>query len=160
MIRGVVLGKFYPLHFGHQLVIDTAISQVDFLTIVVTGKKGQVIPAAVRAKWLSKIYPQCKVKLVYHNIPDDNADELWAKKTIEWVGFRPDLVFVSEVNWDNWAELMSAVPVHVDVAKKKFPISGTKIRENPYKYLNYLHPVVRAYFEKKGKDFKVDEKIL
>lgn len=163
MIRGVVVGKFYPLHYGHQLVIDTALSKVDFLTIIVTGKKGQIIPAAVRANWVSKIYPQCKVKLIYHNIPDHGADEMWAKKTIEWAGYKPDMVFTSENYWDNWAKLMGAVPVHVDIGRTRFPISGTKIRKNPLAYLKYFSPAVQRYFlkqAKKNKNYKIEEKIL
>ena len=35
MKRGLVFGKFLPLHRGHQLMIETALSQVDDLTIVV-----------------------------------------------------------------------------------------------------------------------------
>src|SRR5579872_188436 len=103
MTRGVVVGKFYPFHLGHQYVIDTALSRVDALTVIVTGKYGQIINPSIRASWIKKIYPKVKVKLVYHDIAD-NDDEMWAKKTIEWVGFKPDMVFTSEHYGDHWAE--------------------------------------------------------
>ena len=35
MRRGLVFGKFMPLHRGHQLLIERALAEVDDLTIVV-----------------------------------------------------------------------------------------------------------------------------
>lgn len=143
--KGLVIGKFYPFHTGHQYVIDTALKNSNQVTVIVTGKKGQIIPASVRADWTRQIYPQVDVKLVYHNIPDD-ADELWAKNTIKWLGFKPDIVFTSENYGDHYSQLMGAKHIAVDIPRKVFPISGTKIRENPLQHFLYLHPVVRGYF--------------
>lgn len=145
MKRGVVIGKFYPLHAGHQYVIETALSKLDFLTIVVCGKRGQIVKGDVRGEWIRKIYPGVRVKVIYHNILDDD-DEAWAKNTIKWIGYRPDLVFTSEYYGDHYAKLMGAVHIPVDIPRKKFPVSGTAIRNNPLSHLDYLHPVVRAYF--------------
>ncbi len=33
--RGLTLGKFAPLHCGHQLLIDTALAEVDELVITI-----------------------------------------------------------------------------------------------------------------------------
>lgn len=145
MKKGLVIGKYYPFHAGHQYVIDTALKNSDHVTAIVTGKKGQIIPASIRANWIRQIYPQITVKLVYHNIPDD-ADQLWAKNTIRWLGFKPDIVFTSENYGDNYAKLMGTKHIAVDIPRKVFPISGTKIREKPLEHLDFLHPVVRAYF--------------
>jgi|SRR3989338_350214 len=148
MKKGLVIGKFYPLHAGHQYLIDTALSQSNQVTAIVTGKKNQIIPASVRTDWIKQIYPHVNVKLVYHNIPDD-ADELWAKNTIKWLGFKPDIVFTSEKYGDHYSHLMGAKHIAVDIPRHKFPISGTKIRERPHFYPHYLHPIVRAYFVKR-----------
>ena len=159
MKTGVIFGKFYPLHTGHQNLIDTALSQVDLLTIVVTGKKGQIIKPQIRGGWLKKIYPQVKIKVIVHNIADDD-DETWAKKTPIWLGYKPDIIFTSAEKWgDHFAKLTKAKHVAVDKGRKKNPISATMIRKNPKKYLKYLHPIVSKFFEKKGYG-KIDEKIL
>jgi len=61
MRRGLVFGKFMPLHRGHQLLIDTALSQVDDLTIVVYDSRpdGRYPPMPVdkRLGWLRELYP-------------------------------------------------------------------------------------------------------
>lgn len=145
MVKGLIIGKFYPLHLGHQYLIETALSQVDILTIIVTGKRGQIVKPETRAGWISKLYPKAKVKLIYHDI-DDNDDEQWAKKSLEWAGWRPDLVFSSDDSGIHYSELMGSKLVMVDRQRKKFPISGTKVREKPLEYLDFLHPLVRAYF--------------
>ncbi|MGE5377550.1 MAG: hypothetical protein ACM3XO_21025 [Bacteroidota bacterium] len=44
MRRGLTLGKFAPLHSGHQHVIETT-----------------PVPLRVRANWLRMLYPQIKV---------------------------------------------------------------------------------------------------
>ncbi len=44
---------------------------------------------------------------------------------------------------------MGARHVAVDIPRRKFPISGTEIREKPHSYPQFLHPVVRAYFVKR-----------
>lgn len=159
MTTGVIFGKFYPLHTGHQYLIETALRQVDKLTIVVTGKKGQIIKPQIRGNWIKKLYPQTQVKAVYHTL-DDNDDEAWAKKTVSWLGYKPNLVFTSAETWgDHFAKLLGAKHIVVDKGRTKFPVSGTMIRNNPKKYLSYLHPIVRNYFIKRGLG-KIDEKIL
>lgn len=159
MTTGVIFGKFYPLHAGHQNLIDTALSQVDMLTIIVTGKRDQIIKPQIRGLWLKKIYPQVQVKVIYHNIADDD-DKTWAKKTPHWLGYKPDFVFTSAEKWGNhFVKLTKAKHVVVDKGRRKIPISATMIRKNPKKYLKYLHPIVQKYFEKRA-FAQIDEKIL
>ena len=44
MTRGLVIGKFYPPHRGHKFLIDTALSQVDYLDVLVCVRAEQAIP--------------------------------------------------------------------------------------------------------------------
>ena len=41
MRKGLVFGKFMPLHRGHELLINTAMSQADKVTIAVYDSKPQ-----------------------------------------------------------------------------------------------------------------------
>ena len=59
MKRGLVFGKFLPLHRGHQLLIDTALSQVDDLTIVVYDSRrpdDERMPIELRRRWLRELW--------------------------------------------------------------------------------------------------------
>lgn len=158
MKKALVIGKFYPLHAGHQYLIETALSQSDQVTIIVTGKKGQIIPAHIRASWIRQIYPQVKVKVVYHKLPAKD-DEVWAKYTVKWLGFKPDMFFTSTPDEQKYAKLMGAKLVEVDIHRKKFPISGTEIRKYPLLYKEFLHPIVRKSIAEMKLE-AIDEKIL
>jgi cytidyltransferase-like protein len=77
---GVVIGKFYPPHRGHKYLIDTALAQVEHLTVIVCDTPGQTIPAALRANWIQEIHPRATVMVI-----DDRYDErdsrVWAENT-------------------------------------------------------------------------------
>jgi cytidyltransferase-like protein len=60
--RGLTLGKFAPLHKGHQLVIETALAEMDeLLVIIYDSPEVTPVPLTVRAGWIRNLYPQVKV---------------------------------------------------------------------------------------------------
>ena len=59
---GLVLGKFAPLHRGHQLLIETGLAETDKLYVLVyNAPETTDIPLTVRAEWVRKLYPQTEV---------------------------------------------------------------------------------------------------
>ena len=64
MRRGLVFGKFMPLHRGHQLLIDRALAQTDDVTIVVYDSEPPgaypPMPLEKRLGWLERLYPQAE----------------------------------------------------------------------------------------------------
>jgi NadR type nicotinamide-nucleotide adenylyltransferase len=148
MKRGIVIGKFYPPHKGHSYLIDSAMTSVDKLTVIVCDKKGQLIPGQLRAKWLKEMHPAAEVIVIDDILADDDSKG-WAEYTIRTLGYVPDVVFTSEDYGDSYAKHMGCLHVLVDKDRKKVPISATKIRENPLDNWQYLSPSVRAYFAKR-----------
>lgn len=144
---GLVIGKFYPPHLGHYYLIDTALSKVKDLTVIVCYKRGQSISGKLRAKWIKESYPNINIKVINDIYPEDDS-EIWAKKTLSWLGFIPEFVFTSEDYGDKYAVFLKNKHILVDRDRKKVQISASKIRENPLKYLNYLPQNVRMYYEK------------
>ena len=62
MITGLTLGKYSPFHKGHQYLIETALSEVDHLIIVIYNSPETTnIPLQVRSGWIRKIFPEVKV---------------------------------------------------------------------------------------------------
>ncbi|MGF1939291.1 MAG: adenylyltransferase/cytidyltransferase family protein [Nostoc sp. ChiQUE02] len=50
---GLTLGKYAPLHKGHQFVIETALAEMDeVLVIIYDCPEVTAIPLTVRARWL------------------------------------------------------------------------------------------------------------
>jgi HTH-type transcriptional regulator, transcriptional repressor of NAD biosynthesis genes len=145
---GVVTGKFYPPHRGHQYLIDTAAGQVERLTVIVCARADQTIPGELRAAWLRELYPAVTVLLIDDRYPADDS-HLWAAKTIEWLGGAPDMVFTSEDYGDAYARYLGCRHMLVDRARRAAPISGTAIRQDPLGNWAYLAPPVRAYYARR-----------
>jgi NadR type nicotinamide-nucleotide adenylyltransferase len=80
--------------------------------------------------------------------PDDLPEEptAWARRTVEVVGGRPDVVFSSEDYGPAYAAAMGAQHVMVDRNRAAIPISATQIRREPKACGAYLAPCVQAYF--------------
>ena len=105
MRRGLVFGKFMPLHRGHQLLIDRALAQTDDVTIVVYDSEPPgtypPMPLEKRLGWLERLYPQAEAIVpVADPLRDEpGADDprhapLYAE-TVRFLG-RFDMVFTSE----------------------------------------------------------------
>jgi HTH-type transcriptional regulator, transcriptional repressor of NAD biosynthesis genes len=150
--RGLVFGKFLPLHRGHQLMIETALSQVDDLTIIVYDSHrpdDDRMPVELRLSWLRELYPGVENMLALDDpLPghEDTDDPGYAEVYAAGLTFlgRFDHVFSSEPGYERFAELLGATHVLVDAARTLVPTSGTVIRSDPYAYRGWMDPLVYA----------------
>lgn len=163
--RGLVVGKFMPLHRGHQLLIESAQSYVDDLTVVVYDSKPDGVypdmPAHMRASWIAKLYPDIENIVVRrdpldaprqnvfeHEKPvltqEERDDPKWALLYANDLAFLGefDYVFSSEDYGDPFAQALGAESHVIDMARTMLPISGTKIRENVYEHRGWVDPIV------------------
>lgn len=167
MIKGLVVGKFMPFHRGHQLLIESALAEVDELTVVVYDSSSYDIDPRMdvltRCRWISTLYPQI------HNIvprPDVLSGELTDQEksspeySLEYARdlkflFPFDVVFSSEEYGEPWAEAIARVQgracrnIVVDPERSMLPISGTQIRYNLYEHRGWLDPIVYRSFVQK-----------
>lgn len=148
MIRGLVIGKFYPPHLGHKFLIDTALSQVDYLDLLICVRPEQTIPGDLRAQWLHEIHPSAYVRAIDDPGEDDNS-EFWAQYTVRILGSAPDAVFTSEDYGESFARFLGCRHVMVDHERTHVPVSARAIRATPLQHWEYLEPCVRAYFAKR-----------
>lgn len=153
MRRGLVFGKFMPLHRGHQLLIDAALADSDDVTIVVYDSEppGDYVPMPLerRLEWLRRLYPDVD-QIVPRADPwryDPLRDtpeygELYAKD----LGFLGtfDRVYTSEASYARFASALGAAHVVVDETRSLVPISGTEIRDDPFAHRGFLDPFVYA----------------
>ncbi len=143
MKRGIVVGKFYPFHTGHAYLIEAALKGSDQVTVLVCDRSDQVFPGETRAEWIREVFPGIEVRVI-RDIGHDDDSELWARYTLEFLGYRPDLVFTSEDYGPAYAKFLGAEHVSVDRQRTVVPISGTEIRKNPYAAWEYMSAPVRA----------------
>lgn len=150
--RSVISGKWNPFHTGHQYLINRALEDSErvYVLVVTTPVRGRDIPAPIRAGWISEIYAGKPVIVrVMPDILHDDNSLYWAEYTQEFLGFTPDAVYSSEQYGDEWARDLGCEHVMVDRDRVHIPVSATRIYSNPVKYLDYMHPVVRAHFVKR-----------
>ncbi len=152
MRRGLVIGKFMPLHRGHELLIDTAVAECDDVTVVVYDSQvagaGVPMPLDLRLGWVRELYPRLE-QLV--GLPDplawpENEDAANAEVYAEQLRFlgRFDRFYSSEPRYGRFASLLGAEHVVVDEARQLVPVSGTLIRSDPYRHRSLVSPLVYA----------------
>jgi HTH-type transcriptional regulator, transcriptional repressor of NAD biosynthesis genes len=146
--HGLTLGKFAPLHKGHQLVIETALEEMDEVTIIIyDAPETTPIPLNIRANWLRKLYPQVKVIEAWDG-PTEVGDTHEIKRKHENYILNHLKIsgithfYSSEFYGEHMGAALGAVNRLVNPPRKIFPVSGTQIRENPYEWRAYMHPLV------------------
>jgi NadR type nicotinamide-nucleotide adenylyltransferase len=148
MIRGLVIGKFYPPHRGHKFLIETAMRSVDHLDVLICVLASQTISGDLRQQWLQEIHPEANVVQI-EDIGEDDNSEVWAAYTKRILGQAPDFVFTSEGYGDAYARFLGCRHVSVDRERHHVPISASRIRCNPFAYWDFLEPCVRQHFVKR-----------
>jgi HTH-type transcriptional regulator, transcriptional repressor of NAD biosynthesis genes len=149
MTHGLVIGKFYPPHRGHKFLIESALRQVDQLSLIICQKRDERPEGQLRASWLQETHPDVNVLLVDDEDYDPNDSALWAQLTRQWLGFVPDLVFTSEDYGDRFARLLGSKHISIDPARTRVPISGSQVRTNPMPNWEFLEPCVRGHYAKR-----------
>jgi NadR type nicotinamide-nucleotide adenylyltransferase len=151
---GLVLGKFMPMHKGHEYLIRFAQQYCEHLTVVVDCLEGQTISPELRKAWVEEQCPGVHVVALTTPMPQQPEDtprfwEIWRDTLYQAVGGRPD-VLVANMDY-GWAlaEALACDFVPGDIARETFPISATAIRENPLANWDFIAESARSYFLKK-----------
>lgn len=149
MKRGLTLGKFAPFHKGHQMLIETALDEVDELVVMVYATDVIDVPLQVRAGWIRKLYPTVRIIEAWDG-PDGYGDtpEICREQEnyilAKLNGLRITHFYSSEFYGDHVSRALGAVDRRIDEARAAVPISGTALRKNYFAGLQYLSPVVYA----------------
>ena len=154
--RGLVIGKFYPLHKGHLALIDFALTQCDYLTILVCVKPWEDIGPLERLRWVQEMYLREPLIIPILNydlrLPDNSGNPSSRQVSAEWANYIVtrygtfDCVIGSEKYIEYMAEIMGAKPIIFDLDRTQTPISSTMIREDPQKYFDFIANVARSHY--------------
>lgn len=151
MTRGLVSGKFFPLHRGHQLLIETALATVDDLTILVydSNPSGTYTPMPVekRLAWIRDLYPAVEnILAIADPWTDDPLHDTpeYGQRYADQIAFlgKFDYVFTSEPGYEAWVQALGAQHIVADATRTLLPISGSQIRENVYDNRGWIDPSV------------------
>ena len=153
--KGVVVGKFCPLHKGHELLIRRALAECTEVMIISYTSVNYGFPARLRERWLKELFPTARVVVKSRGMPDDDADgdlhRAFCTEIMREQAFVPDAIFSSEDYGVGFAAFVSqafgseVVHVGVDAARVAVPISGSAMRARAREtdsWQKYTSPVV------------------
>jgi HTH-type transcriptional repressor of NAD biosynthesis genes len=170
---GLVVGKFSPLHLGHEYLIEQARQQCEqVLLLSYSQPEFPDCEPARRARWLADRFPDARLSVVddalvrelcaqrgmpWQPMPANDAPDALQQAYFTWlvlgpIGARPDAMLGSEPYVALCAEQLSAalgMPVTgmcVDQARQHVPISGSRIREDVHAHRHFMRPQVYQDF--------------
>lgn len=150
MTTGLVLGKFAPLHIGHQLLIETARAEMQHVIVVIYAAPSTTgVPLAVRAGWVREIYPGVEV-IEAADGPEETGytprimrvQEDYLRRLL--AGRAITAFYSSEPYGGHVSRALGCRDRQVDAARKERPVSASLVRAGMPATLDLLHPVVRA----------------
>lgn len=151
MTVGVVIGKFWPPHSGHQALIDFAYTKVDTVYVLVCSTATQQPPGRDRARWVQQIFPKAEVILtedfcIWHASGPCHSEcsIKWASRVHELVFEPVDAVFASESYGNDFGLAMGVPYFSFDPPRTLHPVSGTAVRSDISSHWNFLHPHVKT----------------
>ncbi len=156
MKKGLVIGKFMPIHKGHIALINFALTHCDEVTISMSFTEHDPIHREHRIGWVKEIF-QGNPKISIQVVKDDfDQEELpWSERIKIWVPFvksrypHANVIISSEEYGPLLAKELAINHILFDPSRIRVPISATQIRENPFQCWDYIPKEVRPYFVKK-----------
>lgn len=153
--KGMYGGTFNPLHLGHVNDIILASSMCNKLYVVLAvSKDSKEIDEHIRYKWLmdiTKDMENVEVIKIYDNSNNKNETD-WedGKNQVLKVAKNLDVVFAGDdyKGKNIWENLYKDSKIYY-FKRNEINISSTQIRENLYKYFDYLPRSVQKDYVKK-----------
>jgi len=146
--RGVVCGRFHPLHRGHEHLLQYAASAVEHLDVFVFHYEDDLVPAPLRAAWLRAI-PGLGAEVAVRETPALPKGPLTSDMLTVALrqGRKYDFFFTSEGDIARYAaKAIGATYVPVDPPREVLHASGTAIRADVMKSFDDLSEHVRPWF--------------
>lgn len=145
---GLTIGKFAPLHKGHEYLIKKALEQVDKLYILIYETDLIDFNIEQREVWIKDIFEDDKIITIHAINPpqkygmDNEAIEIqleYIKKILEKENIKGITHFFSSEEYGIYvARMLEAENVIVDKERINIPIKATYIRKNIEEYKEYL----------------------
>ena len=162
---GAFVGKFYPPHIGHLWVIDNALKDFDKVCVIISKndfrnneiKQSQgfeTLSAELIKSWFEKHYenePKVAVKIFDETglkpYPED-VDK-WSEKFKKQ--FPEVNAKIADAGYKEFNKKYFPEYEFYEIDREVVKIHSTDFRQSPKKYLDYIIPEAREYFEKRLK---------
>lgn len=159
---GLTLGKFMPLHKGHETMIEFGSRLCDTLYVHISGKETDIIPFSVRVQHLKNFTRKFDnvtvlVNAEIANTPEPKYDEngvaidgnFWKVWRDELISYNAEAVFTNDFYGKRLASELKSKWYPIDVDRQVNQISGTLIRNNPQEYYSFISDSAKGYFQQR-----------
>ena len=145
---GFTIGKFAPLHKGHEMLIEKGLKENDEFYILINDTDVSNISLETRASWIKSLYPSAHIILGKNPPKQYGMDEQSIKIQTDYLkdifkGIPVNRFYSSEEYGKYVARDLNVENITV---KKEIPISATAIRNNPKENKNYMEDIVYKSF--------------
>ncbi len=164
---GVWSGRMVPPHRGHINSIIQSATMVEKLYVILSDNPERTrkecvasalpyIDSRLRLLWLSKELEGLNhIEVLYLDESDITQEpydwKSWSGKLNKLIPEKIDVIFGGEPSYTQGYQHWYPETIYkiIDPSRTKYPISGTLIRENPFKYWDYIPGSARSFFTKK-----------
>lgn len=151
---GFTIGKFAPLHKGHQLLIETALKEMDEMYVVIYDTDIIDINVKQRANWIKQLYPDVHIIYAYNSPKKYGLDDESVKIQMEYLS---ELIkdipvthfYSSELYGEKVANYLNIRNRVVDLERKQIPISSTMVRKNYEENSKYIENFIYSDLNKR-----------
>lgn len=151
---GFTIGKFAPLHKGHQLLIETALKEMNEMYVVIYDTNIIDINVKQRANWIKQLYPDVHIIYAYNSPKKYGLDDESVKIQMEYLS---ELIkdipvthfYSSELYGEKVANYLNIRNRVVDLERKQIPISSTMVRKNYEENSKYIENFIYSDLNKR-----------
>lgn len=144
---GFTIGKFAPMHKGHQYLIEKGLKEMSEFYVVIYETNLIEVPLQIRSNWIKTLYPD--VKILYAKNPpskyglDDESVKIqinYLKSIIKDINVTH---FYSSEEYGKYvAKYMNVIDRRVDIKRQFVPISASQVRDNLQRNKEFLEEIV------------------
>lgn len=154
MTTGFTIGKFAPLHKGHEYLIRTAINEMDEFYVIVYDEEFSGIDIETKINWIKTKFPKVKIIKAFDSPKQYGLDEKSVKIQMDYLKeIIKDIQFTHFYSSEDYgkyvAKYLKIENVIVDKNRDKYNISATRIRKDIHMHKDFLDNMV--YIEYKNK---------
>ncbi|HMD29090.1 MAG TPA: AAA family ATPase [Steroidobacteraceae bacterium] len=170
---GLVVGKFAPLHLGHEWLIRQADLRCDRLLILsYANPEFDRCNTPNRRRWFAARLPQHEALVIdaallaqlcagrgsaVRPLPQNDSSDAEQQNFLAWLltdilKRTPDAIFCSETYGPSCASVLTKALGHnvaavvMDPDRNQMPVHAAQIRQNPYELRRWMAPEVAAAF--------------
>ena len=153
MVKAFVFGKFLPFHKGHEAMINFALANCEFLTVLVCCSDKENIQDTYRKAWIEKAFEKEKnieirtfnyleSELLNTSESSESVSKIWAEVFKKQL---PDysLLITSEEYGNFVAAFMNIQHIAYDIPKKLYPVSATAVRNDVFNNWQFVPDSVK-----------------